>query len=67
MEDTKTPTPHELRLISAAACVNEKTTRRYFRDQARSTSSTQARIQEAVVRLGMDHLLGRDLDGSADR
>jgi len=47
-------TAHERRLVSALAAVDPRTLRRYFEGQARSTTS--ARIEEALVKIGRGNL-----------
>jgi hypothetical protein len=47
-------TPHEIRRLAVVACVDPRTLKMYAEGRARSTTS--ARIDAALVDLGLDHL-----------
>ena len=55
-------TAHETRSIAVVSMTDPRTVRR-FADGGPMKSTTEARIREAVVQLGLDHLLGRKTEG----
>ncbi len=53
------PTPQEARVIAAVSQVHPQTIGRYFAGTP-GKPTTRERIEEAIVQLGYDHLLGRE-------
>lgn len=47
-------TPHEIRRLAVAACVDPRTLRKYA--EGRTYSTTTARIERALAELGLNHL-----------
>jgi len=51
-------TAHTTRCIAAASATDPRTVRRFVKGQPMK-STTQARVERAIIELGFDHLLGR--------
>jgi hypothetical protein len=58
-------TPHEYRRLAVAACVDPRTLQMYA--DGRSRSTTSARIDAALLELGLGHLRADSSAGGADR
>ena len=53
-------TAHECRSLAVVAQCDPRTIRRFLAGKTRHGTTTEERIERAIVRLGMSHLLGRD-------
>jgi hypothetical protein len=57
-------TPHEIRRLAVVACVDPRTLKMYAEGRARSTTS--ARIDAALLELGLGHLVATTATGCGE-